>query len=315
MPPASVGLDPDFLRSLERLTMVARRIFPGQLKGEKRSPRHGSSVEFADFRTYAPGDDFRHVDWNVYARLERLFLKMFHEEEDLHLYLLLDVSESMRFGEPETKLDAGRKLAAALGYIGLSSLDRVAAGTFSDRLLDRFRLVRGRRHAGRLFRFLSEAGQGAWGTRSQFGEAELGHVPQAHGTDLAEALRNFAVRTRNRGVVVVISDFLDRQGYQSAIQALVSCHFDVNAIQVLTPEEVKPDLAGDLRLVDAETGDTREITVTGALLNAYRARVEAYCDELRRFCVRRGAGYARLLTTDSIEQFVLQLLRRSGVVA
>jgi uncharacterized protein (DUF58 family) len=302
MPPATVGLDADFMRKLERLTVLARRIFPGQLKGEKRSPHYGSSVEFADFRTYTPGDDFRRVDWNAYARLERLFLKMFHEEEDLHLYLLLDVSESMRFGEPTSKLDAGRKLAAAIGYIGLSSLDRVGAATFADRMLEQFRLVRGRRYARRLFDFL-----GAAGTSQPPGG-------EGRGTNLTDALREFAIRTRNRGVVVVISDFLDRQGYQSAIQALVSCHFDVNAIQVLTPEEVKPDLAGDLRLVDAETAETREITVTGALLSAYRARIEAYCDELKQFCVRRGAGYGRLLTSDSVEEFVLRHLRRGAMV-
>jgi len=303
MPPASVGLDPDFMRKLERLTVVARRIFPGQLKGEKRSPRRGTSVEFADFRTYAPGDDFRRVDWNVYARLERLFLKMFHEEEDLHLYLLLDVSESMRFGEPETKLDAGRKLAAALGYVGLASLDRVGAATFSNRVLGQFRLVRGRRHASRLFQFLNRAGDR---------DARTGDTPA---TDLPEALREFAIRTRHRGVVVVISDFLDPHGYQAAIQALLSCHFDVNAIQVLTPDEVRPAIAGDLRLVDSETGETREVTVTGALLSAYRARVEKYCDELKQFCIQRGAGYGRLLTTDSVEEFVLRYLRRGGMVA
>ncbi|MBM3502223.1 MAG: DUF58 domain-containing protein, partial [Armatimonadetes bacterium] len=259
MPPGRGGLEPDFLRKLERLTMLTRRIFPGRLKGEKRSPHHGSSVEFADFRTYTPGDDFRRVDWNAYARLERLFLKMFHEEEELHLYLLLDVSDSMRFGEPETKLQVAAKLASALGYIGLSSLDRVAAATFTDRLQGRLRLVRGRRHAGRLFDFLGRAGS-------------AGEGGEARGTDLTEALREFAIRTPNRGVAVILSDFLDRDGYERAIQTLVSCHFDVNAVQVLTPEEVAPDLAGDLRLVDAETGDRREITVTGALLSAYRAR-------------------------------------------
>jgi uncharacterized protein (DUF58 family) len=299
MPPASVGLDPDFLRRLERLTVLARRIFPGQLKGEKRSPHRGSSVEFADFRTYAPGDDIRRVDWNVYGRLERLFLKMFHEEEDLHLYLLVDVSESMRFGGPETKLEVARKLAAALGYIGLSALDRVAAATFADRILSEFRLVRGRRHAGRLFRFLTEDPPSDAATP---------------GTDLPQALREFAIRAPNRGVAVIISDFLDSHGYQAAIQALLACHFDVNAIQVLAPDEVAPDLVGDLRLVDAETGETREVTITAALLAGYRERAERYCDDLKQFCVRRGAGYGRLLTTDSVEEFVLRYLRRGGIV-
>jgi uncharacterized protein (DUF58 family) len=303
MPESSVALDADFMRRLERLTVVARKVFPGQLKGEKRSPRYGSSVEFADFRTYTPGDDFRYVDWNVYARLDRLFLKMFREEEDLHLYLLLDVSQSMRFGEPQTKLDAGRQLAAAIGYIGLASLDRVAAATFSDRVTSRYRLTRGRRHAPRFFRFLNEAGEGG---------AE-GGAPA--GTDLPQSMREFAIQTRNPGVVVVISDFLDPHGYREAITALLACHFDVNAIQVLSPEEVAPELAGDLRLVDSETRETREITVSAALLSSYRRRAEAYCDSLKQFCVSRGAGYGRLLTSDPIEEFVLTYLRRGGLFA
>ncbi len=302
MPNAAVALDADFMRRLERLTVVARKVFPGQLKGEKRSPRHGSSVEFADFRTYTPGDDFRYVDWNVYGRLDRLFLKMFREEEDLHLYLLLDVSQSMRFGEPRTKLDAARRLAAALGYIGLASLDRVAAAAFSDRIMERFRLTRGRRHAPRLFRFLTEAGE--------LDADDASPVP----TDLPQALRQFAIQTRNPGVVVIISDFLDPHGYREAITALLACHFDVNAIQVLSSEEVSPEVAGDLRLVDSETQETREITVSGALLSAYRRRAAEYCEELKQFCVSRGAGYGRLLTSDSIEEFVLTYLRRGGLL-
>lgn len=302
MPPPPVALDADFMRKLERLTVVSRKVFPGQLKGEKRSPRHGSSVEFADFRNYTPGDDFRYVDWNVYARLDRLFLKMFREEEDLHLYLLVDVSRSMRFGQPQTKLDAARRLAAALGYVGLASLDRVAAAAFADRVVERFRLTRGRRHAPRLFRFLAEAGE-AGGTEGS-----------AAPTDLPQSLREFAIQTRNPGVAVIVSDFLDPHGYREAITALLGCHFDVNAIQVLAPEELSPELAGDLRLVDSETGETREITVSGALLASYRRRAAEYCAELKQFCVSRGAGYGRLLTSDSTEEFVLRYLRRGGLL-
>lgn len=302
MPDAPVALDADFMRKLERLTVVARKVFPGQLKGEKRSPRHGTSVEFADFRNYTPGDDFRYVDWNVYARLDRLFLKMFREEEDLHLYLLVDVSQSMRFGEPQTKLDAARRLAATIGYVGLASLDRVAAVAFADRIVERFRLARGRRHAPRLFRFLSEAGE--------FGTDDAPAAP----TDLTQSLRQFAIQTRNPGVAVIISDFLDPRGYREAITALLACHFDVNAIQVLSPEEISPELAGDLRLVDSETQETREITVSGALLAAYRRRAEEYCEQLKQFCVNRGAGYGRLLTSDAIEEFVLTYLRRGGLL-
>jgi len=300
MAESAAVFDPEFMRKLERLTVVARRIFPGQLKGEKRSPKHGSSVEFADFRTYTPGDDLRYVDWNVYARLDKLFLKMFREEEDLHLYLLLDVSSSMRFGAPEVKLDAGRRLAAALGYIGLASLNRVSVSAFTDRITDRFRLTRGRRHAPRFFQFLREAG---------------GNGAEARATNLPAALREFAVRTRNPGVVVVISDFLDPHGYREAITTLLGCHFDVNAIQVLAADEVSPDLAGDLRLVDSETQEVREITVSGALLATYKRKVEEYCGELRQFCVSRGAGYARLIAGDPIDEFVLKYLRRGGMVA
>ncbi len=300
MPETAIGLDPDFIRKLERLSVVPRKLFPGMLKGEKPSPRHGSSVEFADFRTYAPGDDFRHVDWNAYGRLERLFLKMFREEEDLHLYLLFDVSESMRYGEP-TKLDVARQLAAALGYIGLSSLDRVAVAAFADRLVRRLRPTRGVKHVPRLMRFLTDAG-------------EPGAGDQAMPTHLGDALREFAIRTINPGVVVVISDFLDPEGYEVALTSMLGCSFDVCCVQVLSPEEVAPEIAGDLRLVDAETGDMREITVTRALLASYRERMDKYCEDLKQFCVSRGIGYSRLLTDEPVEEFVLRKLRRTGMV-
>jgi len=300
-----IGLDAGFLKKLERLTLVARKPFIGQLKGDKPSPKHGSSVEFADFRSYTPGDDFRHVDWNAYGRLDRLFLKMFREEEDLHLYLLVDVSESMRFGEPDTKLDVARRLAAALGYLGLTSLDRVAAAAFTNRLVSRLRLTRGRKYVPRLFRFLAEAGE----PDDSEGEREVSP------THLANSLKEFAIRTYNPGICVVISDFLDPGGYREAITALLGLNFDLNIVQVLTPEELKPDLAGDLRLVDSETGEQREITISRGVLSRYEERAEGYCEELKQFCVGRGCGYSRVLTTDSLEDFVLRRLRRAGTVA
>jgi len=286
--------DPDFMRKLERLTLVARKAFPGVMKGEKRSPKRGSSVEFADFREYTPGDDFRYVDWNVYGRLDKLFLKMFVEEEDLHFYVLLDASESMTFGEPR-KIDYARRIAAALGYIALTNLDRVAMYSFS-RSLDRpFRMSRGRQSAGRLFAYLEGIEAGGQ-------------------TSLNAALGRFAAQTRRPGIVAVISDFLDPAGYEAGLTALIGRNYEVNVIHVLDEQELHPELAGDLRLLDAETGETREVTISGSLMSRYERNLEAFCSGLQGYCAARAIGYVRTSTAFPFEELVLYYLRRGKLL-
>lgn len=282
--------DTAFLNKLERMGIVAKRAFPGVLKGEKRSPRRGHSVEFADFRSYTPGDDFRHVDWNAYGRLEKLFLKLFMEEEDLHVYVLIDASKSMDFGLP-SKFDFARRLAAAFGYIALTNLDRLGISSFSGELEAIFPLARGRHQAHRMFDFLQ-----ALEVNGQ--------------TNLGRAMGQWAIRHRRPGVLFLISDFFDPGGYQQALTTLQSRRFDVNVIHVLARQELEPEIRGDLRLVDSETGEAREITVSGSVLNLYRRSLEGFCQGLQRFCHGRSMGYVRTSSADDFEDLVLRQLRR-----
>ncbi len=287
-------LDADFMAKLERLSLVARKAFPGQLKGEKRSTKRGVSVEFADFRNYTPGDDFRYVDWNVYGRLDKLFLKLFVEEEDLHVYLLLDASESMKFGSP-SKADYAKKLAAALGYIALTNFDHLAVWSFSEGLAHAFRMTRGRAMAARLFEFIEAIKPGG-------------------ATNITDALRNFVLRTKRSGIVFLVSDFFDPGGYREGLTALLGRGFEVNVIHLLAEDELHPDLAGDLKLVDAETREVREITVSGSLLAGYQRRLNDFCDELQSFCSARAMGYLRTSTSFPFDELVLQYLRQGKFV-
>lgn len=294
MPETAPLLDPDFLHRLEQLELVTRKIFAGRLKGERRSRRKGQSVEFADYRPYVAGDDLRFLDWNLYARLDRLFLRLFLEEEDLHFYLLLDASLSMDFGSP-SKLHYCRQVAAALGFVGLVNLDRVVVQAFTDRLLPGPPALRGRRSLGRLLDY-------------------LGRVQPAGPGDLTRALRAFTLQCSGRGIVVVLSDFMDRAGYEEALRYLVARQMDVYVIQVLAAEEVDPDLNGDLKLVDVEDADTAEITVTGPLLRRYRENLAAHRAGLHDFCTRRGVNCLFATTDVPFDRLVLTYLRQRGLL-
>src|SRR5262249_19131283 len=233
-------LDPEFLHKLEQLELVSWKIFVGRMKGERKSKRRGSSVEFADHRNYSVGDDLRHIDWNVYGRLDKLFLKLFLEEEDLHVYTLLDTSLSMDFGDP-TKLQYGKQVAAALSFIGLVNHDRVVLDAFSTQLAG-LPGLRGRSQMYRVIQYLEQL------------------QPSGAG-NLTAAAKSFALKHSGKGVVVVISDFLDKHGYEDALRYLLARNLDIYVIQVLSREEVEPDLVGDLRLVDSEDEDVAEITI------------------------------------------------------
>ena len=224
-------LDPEFLHKLEQLELVSRKIFVGRMKGERQSKRRGSSVEFADHRNYSVGDDLRHIDWNVYGRLDKLFLKLFLEEEDLHVYTLLDTSLSMDFGDP-TKLQYGKQVAAALAFIGLVNHDRVILDTFA-------------RHSS------TRACPASGGVRRCTGWCSTSNGSRRPATsDLTAAARDVRHQAPGKGIVVVISDFLDKRGYEDALRYLLARNMDIYVIHVLSREEVEPELVGDLRLVD-----------------------------------------------------------------
>ena len=279
----------EFLAQLERLSLLSRRVFRGHVKGERRSPRRGHSVEFADYRPYGVGDDLRYVDWNIYGRTDRLHVKLFVDEEDLCLHLLVDASASMEFGTPP-KLDHAVRVVAALGFVGLVNLERVGVGVLRGRVVEGWPPTRGRNQAQSMLNFLS-------GVRA------------AGATGLNAALMDYAMRAREPGLAVVISDLLDPEGWEAGIRALLEHRFDVHLVHVLAPEEMNPDLAGDLRLTDSETGEVRDLTLDGEALRGYRERLRQFLERAEGFCRTREIGYHRVVTDTPPAEFVLSELR------
>jgi uncharacterized protein (DUF58 family) len=287
-------LSPELLTRLETLELVSRKVFRGRMKGERRSRRKGQSVEFADFRNYVPGDDLRFIDWNTYARLDRLFLKMFMEEEDLHFYALVDGSGSMDFGEP-TKFRYACQLAAALGFVGLVRGDRVKIETIGQPAGRASPVLRGRRSLWRMLDHLDGL---------QPGE----NVP------LAQGVKNFCLRNSGKGIVVLVSDLLDKSGYEPALRYLLAQDMDVYVIQVLSAEEFEPELTGDLQLVDCEDRDVAEITVSGPLLKRYQETLAAFLASAREYCTRRGILHLLARNDVPVEQLITGYLRQRGLV-
>lgn len=278
-----------FLAQIERLSLLSRRTFRGSVKGERRSPRRGHSVEFADYRAYGHGDDLRYVDWNIYGRTDRLHVKLFVDEEDLCLHLLVDASASMGFGAP-SKLDYAVRLAAALGFVGLVNHERVGLGLLRERVAEGWPPTRGRSQILPMMDF-------------------LGDVKPGGGTSLDEGLANYAKRARDPGLVVVVSDLLDPAGYERGVRALLERRFDVHLVHLLDPEEMNPTLGGDLRLIDAETGDVRDVTVDAEALRGYRERLRTFLERVEAFCRSQEIGYHRVVTDQPVEAFVVAQLR------
>jgi len=305
-------LTPELLRRLEQFQLLAARRAKSSAKGERRSRARGQSVEFADYRTYVHGDDFRYLDWNLYARLDRLFLKLYEEERELPVCIFLDASESMTFGEPR-KFDFARQVAAAIGYVALSGFDRVSvipfpglsvesqsdsAGSRTMELAARgaLRSVRGKKSAIQFFQNLSALTAGG-------------------SADLNEALRRGALEARQTGLAVVLSDFLDPAGYEIGLNALVGRGFQVDLVQVLAPEELSPGSFGDLRLVDSESGATQEVTFGRYRMKAYQQTVQNFIQRLREFCQGRGIAFFTASSNTALEELLLKQLRKSEVWA
>jgi uncharacterized protein (DUF58 family) len=284
--------DDKFLRTLEHLHMVARKVFAGNLRAERRTRKVGSGIEFADHRTYARGDDFRYIDWNLYGRLDKLLLRLFEEEEDLHIYILVDCSDSMTIGSPP-KMHYAMQVAAALAYVGLANLDRVAVVPFSNRLLGRLAPTRGKNRIFRVFDFLAGC--------------EVGGQ-----TALAECMKIFVGQNKRRGLAVVISDFYDPHGFEEGLNTLRYNKFEPFVLQVYDQREAAPQLHGDLTLVDCETGDTKEVTVSRSLLEAYMREHEKYCQALEEFSTARAMPFFRTHTAIPFDQLVLRIFRSGG---
>jgi uncharacterized protein (DUF58 family) len=287
-------LEPQFLTRLEQLELVSRKIFLGLMKGERRSKRKGQSVEFADYKNYVKGDDLRFLDWNLYARLDRLFLRLFQEEEDLHLYLLIDNSLSMDFGTP-TKLHFAKQVAAALAFVGLVNMDRIVIEVFNEKLTQNLPAVRGRRSLWRVLDFLQK-------------------LAPAGPSNLREALRTFTIKSSGKGVVILLSDFMDKNGYEDALRYLVARQFDIYLVQILSREEIEPELLGDLKLVDIEDDDAAEITASSQLIKKYKENLAAFQAGLQAHCAKRGITC--LFTSNQVpfDRLVLTYLRQRGLV-
>lgn len=287
-------LDNKFLKQLDRLQFRCHEIFRGRFKGERRSLNRGVGIEFSDYRPYELGDDLRHIDWNVYARLNLPFIKLFSADEDLSIFIFVDNSKSMSFGTP-AKLECAKRIAAALSYIGLANFDRVSIITLSDQVIPIVPLTYG---------------------KSQFPKVarSIDAIVAANETHLGSCLTHFATSARQSGAAIVISDFLDSDGYELGLKQLKSRKFDLTVIQLLSDEELRPKLSGELRLEDAETGKKKGLTVSDRALANYKVRVDAFCDGLKGFCLNQGITYIKINNHVPIEEFFLQNLRKTGTI-
>jgi uncharacterized protein (DUF58 family) len=286
--------DAAFLARLEYLRIVARRTFTGAAAGGRQGRRAGPGLEFAEHRAYAPGDDFRHIDWAAYGRLERLLLRLCQEEEDLAIYFLLDASASMATGNP-AKFDHARRLTAALAYVALASLDRVRIVAVDGGVRAHLEAGRGRTHIVGVLDFLR------------------GLAPGGR-TDLARAVDAFLPHATQTGLVVLISDFLDPAGWEKPLLALHGRRFDLWCLHVTDPADLAPPGMADLAVADAETGETIGVHLTDDLRSRLAAEAARFGEEVRTWSLARGIGYAEAPTALPADELVLEVLRRGGLV-
>ncbi|MBE2197046.1 MAG: DUF58 domain-containing protein [Anaerolinea sp.] len=300
------------LRKLEQLTLVAERVRVGVMKGDRRSSKRGASIEFADYRNYVKGDDLRRLDWNVYARLERPFIKLLEEEEDLAVHLLVDSSASMNWPHDDSEAvigerlsvngeQAGNKLvyalrlAGALGHIALTAGDLLTVTLLRSSGDQSWGPFRGQQNSLRLLHFLENGAA-------------------AGSTDLNVSLRTYALRGRRPGLLFVLTDLLSPNGYQEGLNALQARGYEVGIIHLLSPDEVQPPLSGDLKLLDVETGAEAEITLDATTLALYRERLGSWLAEIGVYCARRHIHYIPITTDLPWEKLVMQTLRVKGVL-
>jgi len=292
--------DAEFLKKLERLHLIAKRLDWAGAKGEHAASRKGYSLEFSDYRRYQRGDDLRYVDWNVYRRLDRRLLKVFNAEEEMNIYLLVDASRSMAFPaataavEP-AKIDYAKKVAAALGYIGLKNLDRVGGAAFSSSLQAPLKLGRGRTQILRLFGFLNR-------------------LSCAGPTDLRAAIHKFTTLFPHPGLVVVVSDLFDPAGWRAAMEELARKKYQVLMIHIVAEKETQPGFLGDVALVDAEGNRERRLFVDAALARRYEDELANYFRDIESACASLGIDYLRTTTRVPFDEFVLKSLRQVSSV-
>jgi uncharacterized protein (DUF58 family) len=294
--------DTPTLARLERLALTADQVRVGVMKGDRRSRKRGNSIEFADYRNYSQGDDLRRLDWNVYARLERPFIKLLEEEEDLAVHILIDTSTSMDWPpeEEETnKLRYALHLAAALGHIALASGDLVGVTLLQPAAGNKlWGPLRGRQQSLSLFQFLE-----AFGRRPTGGATNLNH-----------SLRQYAHHARRPGLLLLISDLLSPEGHSEGLAAVQQRGYEATIIHLLSPDEAEPSLVGDLTLLDVETNEPTELTLDASTLSIYRERLASWQSTIAEESNRRQIHYIPVITTTPWDVLVLQTLRQKGVV-
>ncbi|MBI4871242.1 MAG: DUF58 domain-containing protein [Candidatus Riflebacteria bacterium] len=287
--------DKNFLKTLRMLDIITRKFFKRERMGVRRTRHRGSSQEFSDYKEYDPGDDLRFLDWNIYGRLDRMFIKLFYSEESLNLYLLVDTSASMGFGSP-AKLEYARRIAAAIAYVGLTRHDRVHVLLFADGLLGQpFSGTRGG-HVLTLFRFLEKL------TASSAGDFE-------------KSAKEFVLRTKRPGPVFVLSDFFFDSDTQTALRLLEYHRFETTCLHLLDPLEESPRYSGLCHLVDSEDGSLRELDLDSPTLSLYRDLLGEFCRELEAGCAGMRVAYHRVPTSTPFENVILGLFRERKALA
>ncbi len=286
-------LSPEFRMQLEHFRIQCRKPFRGKFRGERRSLNRGTGLEFADYRLYKHGDDLRYLDWNAYARLEKLYIKLFQADEELPVSILIDTSQSMTFGDP-TKLDYAKQLAEVLGYIALANSDRVTLYTFSDRLNHTLPTLYGKSQYSRL-------------------QNVLATIDADRTTQLSTCLKQLAISQPQASAVIILSDYLSSEGHADGINTLIGRGFALTLIHIQCAEEIEPPM-GEWRLEDAETGEIKEITINEETIVHIQKRNKEFCQNLSRFCTEKGIGYNRINTDISIETMLLENLQRLGLI-
>lgn len=284
--------DEAFMRRLEALHFVAQKLARGEQRAERRSRKLGSGLEFADHRDYAPGDDFRNIDWNVYGRSDRLLVRLFEEEEDLSIGVLLDLSSSMALGEP-TKAITAAQIAASIAYLGLAGLDRVQLGVLAEGLRGHLPPMRGKGQLLKVLGFLSNQAVGGQ-------------------TELESAVKAYVHRSKKRGPTVIISDFYDERGYEAALETLRYHRFEVHVVHIVDENEIEEGRRGEVRLVDCESDQTVDVTLTPALIAEYKRTQARFGAQLEAFCRERQMRYFRAPTSTAPDDLVLEMLKRGS---
>jgi uncharacterized protein (DUF58 family) len=284
--------DADFLKKLESIAINARMAMSEGGAGSRKSRAKGSSVEFSDFREYTPGDDFRRIDWNAYGRFDRLFVKLFMEEREAVVNIFIDGSKSMDFGEPKKSI-LSLKIAGVLSFLALNNLDRICINSMSGKALSCSSIITGRSMFDKCISFLE-------------------NMDFAGSTNINECIKR--KEFKGRGISVIISDYFTQGGIEDALKYLLYKKQETILIHTLSRDEASPELEGQIRVVDSETGDIRDVSITPFFLKQYDKYFNRFVSGIKEYCNRVGASYVRVLSEEPIEKIVMEDMAGVGII-